>query len=85
VASEAKFWEYLVEQQLLFKTDQELNMNLLNEGPYSIGLPQESPDRMGRFLGYQIVKQYLDAEQPSIQELINIPYNQILQKYQVPK
>jgi hypothetical protein len=85
VASEAKFWEYLVEQQLLFKTDQELNMNLLNEGPYSIGLPQESPDRMGRFLGYQIVKQYLDAEQPSIQELIHIPYNQILQKYQVPK
>ena len=85
VASEAKFWEYLVEQQLLFKTDQELNMNLLNEGPYSIGLPQESPDRMGRFLGYQIVKQYMDAEQPSIQELINKPYNQILQKYQVPK
>lgn len=85
VASETKFWEYLVEQQLLFKTDQELNMNLLNEGPYSIGLPQESPDRMGRFLGYQIVKQYLDAQQPSIQELINTPYNRILQKYQVPK
>jgi hypothetical protein len=85
VASESKFWRYLVEQQLLFKTDQELNMNLLNEGPYSIGLPQESPDRMGRFLGYQIVKQYIDAEQPSIQELINKPYNQILQKYQVPK
>ena len=85
VASESKFWEYLVEQQLLFKTDQELNMNLLNEGPYSIGLPQESPDRMGRFLGYQIVKQYLDAQQPSIQELINTPYNRILQKYQVPK
>jgi hypothetical protein len=85
VASESKFWRYLVEQQLLFKTDQELNMNLLNEGPYSIGLPQESPDRMGRFLGYQIVKQYMDAEQPSIQELINKPYNQILQKYQVPK
>jgi uncharacterized protein YjaZ len=40
---------------------------------------------MGRFLGYQIVKQYMDAEQPSIQELINKPYNQILQKYQVPK
>ncbi|MFM6946110.1 MAG: hypothetical protein ACKOWW_03140 [Flavobacteriales bacterium] len=85
LASESKFWEYLVEQQLLFKTDLELNMNLLDEGPYSIGLPQESPDRMGRFLGYQIVKQYLDAQQPSIEELINTPYNRILQKYQVPK
>ena len=85
LASESKFWEYLVEQQFLFKTDQELNMNLLNEGPYSIGLPQESPDRMGRFLGYQIVKQYLNEQHPSIQELINTPYNRILQKYQVPK
>ncbi len=84
-ASETKFWAYLVEQQLLFKTDQELNMNLLNEGPYSIGLPQESPDRMGRFLGYQIVKQYLDNQKPSLSELINTPYNRILQKYQVPK
>jgi uncharacterized protein YjaZ len=40
---------------------------------------------MGRFLGYQIVKQYLNEQHPSIQELINTPYNRILQKYQVPK
>lgn len=85
LASETKFWEYLVEQQMLFKTDQELNMNLLNEGPYSIGLPQQSPDRMGRFLGYQIVRQYVNAQHPSLNALIHIPYNQILQKYEVPK
>ena len=83
--SERGFWEYLVEQQLLFKTDQELNMNLLNEGPYTIGLPQESPDRMGRFLGYRIVKQYIEAEQPSISALLQTPYHQILKKYEVPQ
>jgi hypothetical protein len=83
--SERGFWDYLVEQQLLFKTDQELNMNLLNEGPYTIGLPQESPDRMGRFLGYRIVKQYIEAEQPSISALLQTPYHQILKKYKVPQ
>ena len=60
-------------------------MNLLNEGPYTIGLPQESPDRMGRFLGYRIVKQYIDQEQPTLQVLLDTPYHQILKKYEVPK
>lgn len=83
--AERGVWEYLVDQQLLFKTDQELNMNFLNEGPYSIGLPQESPDRMGRFLGYRIVKQYIDANEPSIPALLALPYHQILKKYEVPQ
>jgi uncharacterized protein YjaZ len=83
--AERGFWEYLVDQQFLFKTDQELNMNLLNEGPYTIGLPQESPDRMGRFLGYRIVKQYIEANQPSISTLLQTPYHQILKKYEVPQ
>jgi hypothetical protein len=83
--AERGFWEYLVEQQLLFKTDQELHMNMLNEGPYTIGLPQESPDRMGRFLGYRIVKQYIEANQPSISALLRTPYHQILKKYEVPQ
>ncbi len=83
--AERGFWEYIVEQQFLFKTDQELNMNLLNEGPYTIGLPKESPDRMGRFLGYRIVKQYIVAQKPTLKQLINTPYHQILKKYEVPK
>ena len=83
--AERGFWEYLVDQQFLFKTDQELNMNLLNEGPYTIGLPQESTDRMGRFLGYRIVKQYIEANEPSISALLQTPYHQILKKYEVPQ
>lgn len=83
--AERSFWEYLVDQQFLFKTDQELNMNLLNEGPYTIGLPQESPDRMGRFMGYRIVKQYIQANEPTIEALLKLPYHQILKKYEVPQ
>jgi hypothetical protein len=83
--AERGVWEYLVDQQMLFKTDQELNMNFLNEGPYTIGLSQESPDRMGRFLGYRIVKQYIDANQPTIPALLALPYHQILKKYEVPQ
>ena len=83
VASEKAFWTYLVDEELLFKTDEETRMNLLHEGPFTTGLPKESPDRMGRFLGYQIVKQYMENNDVSPKELVNIPYNKILQKYQV--
>lgn len=76
------FWQYLVDEELLFKTDEETRMNLLHEGPFTIGLPQESPDRMGRFMGYVIVKQYMENNDISPKELMNIPYNKILQKYQ---
>jgi len=82
VASEKSFWEYLVDEELLFKTDEETRMNLLHEGPFTIGLPQESPDRMGRFMGYMIVKQYMENNDISPNQLMSVPYNKILQKYQ---
>ncbi|MFM1947661.1 MAG: hypothetical protein RL207_1944 [Bacteroidota bacterium] len=83
IASEKSFWEYLVDEELLFKTDEETRMNFLHEGPFTTGLPQESPDRMGRFMGYMIVKQYMENNDVSPKELMLIPYNKILQKYQV--
>ncbi len=83
IASEKSFWEYLVDEEILFKTDEETRMNFLHEGPFTTGLPQESPDRMGRFMGYMIVKQYMENNDVSPKELIKTPYNKILQKYQV--
>ena len=81
INSEGSFWKYLVEEELLFNTMEETKQNLLHEGPFSTGLPQESPDRMGQFLGYQMVKQYMDEESISLKELVKVPYNTILQSY----
>jgi hypothetical protein len=85
LASEHGFWQYLVESQLLYKTDEKTRMNLLHEGPFTIGLPKESPDRMGRFMGYRIVCQYMENQEVDLQTLLQTPYHQILQKYEVPK
>lgn len=82
-ASEKAVWNYLVDKELLFKTDEETRINLLKEGPYSIGLPKESPDRIGQFMGYKIVKQYMDEEEISLEKLVAMPYNELLQKYKV--
>ena len=60
---------------------EETKQNLLHEGPFSAGLPQESPDRMGQFLGYQMVKKYMEKEGITLDELVKVPYNTILQSY----
>lgn len=82
--NETYVWNYLVEQQLLFKTDMRVRANFLNEGPTTVGLAQDSPDRIGQFLGYRIVKGYMSKNKAlSLQELIETKYNTILQTYEI--
>ncbi|PWH86511.1 gliding motility lipoprotein GldB [Brumimicrobium oceani] len=82
--NEASVWNYLVEQQMLFKTDISARTNFLNEGPTTVGLSKDSPDRIGQFLGYRIVKGYMSNNKAlSLQELIKTQYNTILQTYEI--
>jgi hypothetical protein len=79
--NEGVFWKYLVENEFLFKTDEKTRSNLLNEGPFTGGLPEESPDRLGQFLGWRIVKQYMENHSISLSQLNKITYNELLQNY----
>jgi hypothetical protein len=81
--SRESIWKYLVNNEILFKIDEETRMNLLKEGPYSIGLPEESPDRIGQYMGYKIVSNFMNSSEISLEKLIKTPYNEILQKYKL--
>jgi hypothetical protein len=81
--STESIWKYLVKNEILFKIDEETRMNLLKEGPYTIGLPEESPDRIGQYMGYKIVSNYMNSSDITLEKLIKIPYNEILQKYKL--
>ena len=81
IKSEGMFWKYLVENELLFKTDEKTRSNLLNDGPFTSGLSNESPDRLGQFLAWRIVHQYMENHDISIAELNKKSYNELLQNY----
>ncbi len=81
--NELAFWKYLVKEKLLFKNSGLEKANYLNEGPYTIGLPDTSSNRMGQFLGWKMVKNYMDNNDVSLEELIKTPYNTILQEYDI--
>jgi hypothetical protein len=85
LASEGALWKYIVDEQLLYNTGEDAKQSLLHEGPFTRGLPQESPDRMGQFLGYRMVKQYMEQNTLSLVQLQNTPYLKILQGYEAPE
>lgn len=82
--NEFAFWEYLVKEKLLFSESERDQSNFLNEGPFTIGLPEKGPDRLGQFLGWRMVHSFM-KENPDtkLSDLINIPYNNILQSYEI--
>lgn len=82
--NEFAFWQYLVNEKLLFSENERDHANFLNEGPFTIGLPEKGPDRLGQFLGWRMVWSYM-KENPStkLTDLIQLPYNEILQAYEI--
>jgi hypothetical protein len=82
--NEFAFWEYLVREELLFQNNIRDKSNFLNEGPYTIGLPEKGPDRLGQFLGYKIVYGFMQQNKKlSLTDLIQTDYNTVLQSYQI--
>jgi gliding motility-associated lipoprotein GldB len=65
-------WGYIIEQKHLFTTDYRTVIKYINDGPFTPGMPQESPSRTGIWIGWQIVKEYM-AKHPkySIAELMH--------------
>lgn len=81
--NEFAFWEYLVNEKLLFKTEELNIINMLKEGPFTPGLPEKGPDRLGQYLGWQMVKQYVEKERITLDKLLSVSYNDILQNYEI--
>lgn len=81
--NEFDLWTYLAKEKLLFKMD-ELNIkNLLGEGPFTPGLPEKGPDRLGQFIGYRMILKYMEIKEVSLGELLTTPYSDILIEYEI--
>lgn len=82
--NEIAFWKYLVEENFLFKREQKVARNIFSDGPFTPGLPieEKAPPRLGQFLGWKIVKQYMDENKAvELKEMISVDYKTILKTY----
>lgn len=81
--NEYAFWKYLVDEKALFESEEITIMNLTKPGPKTPGLPIEgSPDRLGQYLGYRIVRNYMEDAETTVEGLVKMSYTDILQSYE---
>ncbi|MCA1762864.1 MAG: hypothetical protein ABR574_03945 [Cryomorphaceae bacterium] len=78
-------WRNLVERDLLFDTDaMEIN-KWMNDGPFTPGMPPESPGGVGNWIGLEMVKAYMDKnENTNLVELMANKNNREFLKYYKP-
>jgi hypothetical protein len=57
--NESQMWQYLVENNLLFSTDQLTIRKLTGEAPFTGYFTKESPGRAAIWLGFRIVESYM--------------------------
>lgn len=60
-ASEEQMWAYFIDKELLFSTDKNTyNRAFFNDAPFTSPFGNESAPRTGAYVGWQIVRSYMD-------------------------
>lgn len=71
-ANEGLVWSYFIEENLLFSTESTLKRRFLQPGPFSkFGKDSdiETPARLGRYIGWQIVRSFMKKNDVSLRDL----------------
>lgn len=75
LANESQIWSYFIEREMLYNTDASLPGRFIADAPFSkfyLELDNESPGRLGQYIGWQIVRSYMNNN--------DVPMNEMLQK-----
>ncbi len=82
-ANEEPIWRNFIEQEYLYSTDMKLSRRFLEPAPFSkfgLELDNESPGRLGRFIGWEVVKAFMNKNDISLQQMLNLPSEEIFKK-----
>ena len=82
--NESSIWKYFVERELLYSTDSKLPNRFINPAPFSKfyleGIDGESPGRIGQYIGWQIVKAYMEHNDTSLKDMLIMDAEDIFNK-----
>ncbi|MFI8378599.1 gliding motility lipoprotein GldB [Leeuwenhoekiella sp. NPDC079379] len=82
-ANEVDIWKYFIENQLLFDTDSKLLSRFVNPAPFSkfyLDFDNDSPPRLGRYIGWRIVNRYMERNAIPLQMLPEKSTDEIFEK-----
>lgn len=81
--NEAYMWTYFIQGNLLYDTDPKLPNRFINPAPFSkfyLEIDNQSPGRIGAWLGWQIVKSYADNNETNLQDLLKLDAKELFEK-----
>ena len=82
-ANEDQIWRYFVENELIFDTDSQLYSRFLYPAPFSkfyLELDAESPAKLGQYIGWNIIRAYMERNDVSIKKMLNTSAEEIFNK-----
>lgn len=59
--NEANIWSFFIEQEMLYKTNPKVYLKYIHDGNTTSGFPKEAPARLGGYIGWQIVRSYMQT------------------------
>lgn len=85
-ANEYNIWKDIISKDQLFSKSAEDIGRLMNDGPFTSGLPHESPGHIGEWIGYRMVKAYM-ADNPKLtfQHLMGVTDPRVILKSYKPR
>ncbi len=82
-SNEDQIWRYFIENELIFDTDSKLYTRFLYPAPFSkfyLQLDSESPARVGQYIGWNIVRAFMEKNDVSINKMLNTSAEEIFNK-----
>lgn len=81
--NESYIWRYFIEKELLYSTDSKLPGRFTNLAPFSkfyLEIDNESPGRVGQWIGWQIVRSYMQNNETSLQDMLKMDTRELFEK-----
>lgn len=77
VDNEKEIWSFFIDGEWLYAKQYINYTKFIEDAPTTMGMPQGAPDRVGRWVGYQIVKKYMEEfPKTTFEELLNMDSGQ---------
>lgn len=81
--NESYMWRYFIEKEMLYSDDQKLLPRFISPAPFSkfyLEIDNESPGRVGAWIGWQIVRSYMKNNDVPIGDLLKTDAKEIFEK-----
>lgn len=68
---EGDVWASIVGNDMLYAKNAEIFRGFFNDAPFTQAFSNESPGRLGEYIGLQIIRSYMNNNEVTLQELMN--------------